>query len=265
MMERFGLVHRMAINNLREGIRERLFSTVALFAVFMVAGSLGLKEFDFGRSSVYFITDFGFGVLSTGGALLAIFLTAQLFFRDLENRTAVLVLARPVRRSDFVLGKAMGAAYMLAVFVAFVGLVLWGLVLLSDDGSAAARPHVWLTVLFFQWMRLCLLSGVTLLVSTYAHSQLFAVVTGFMLMVVCEMQGFARSFWQMIDEPVLSGALAVVGVIFPDFGLFRFGPDELLIGMDASGVALAGLLGYSLAYLVMIHILGSLSFARRQV
>ena len=97
-----------------------------MFAVALVVSALLLGEFNFGASELKFLADFGFGALTFFGSLLAIIASAQLFFGEIENRTALTLLAKPVRRSEFILGKFVGVWAVSFLFCALVGTALVG-------------------------------------------------------------------------------------------------------------------------------------------
>src|SRR5690606_21066284 len=74
-------------------------------------------RFDFATSELKFINDFGNGVLVLFGSILAIVVSAQIFFSEIENRTALTLLAKPVSRTSFILGKFCGLALVQLIFV----------------------------------------------------------------------------------------------------------------------------------------------------
>ena len=90
---RLGLV---AQNTLREAVRQRLLHLFVGLALALVLGARGLRDFNFGAPELKFIADCGFGAMTLFGSALTIAATAQLFFSEIENRTALTLLAKPV-------------------------------------------------------------------------------------------------------------------------------------------------------------------------
>ena len=86
----------------------KLFLAMTGLAICALASSFLFREFNFGSSELKFIADFGFGGMTVFGSALAIIVTAQLFLGEIEHRTAMTLLAKPVYRSEFVLGKFLG-------------------------------------------------------------------------------------------------------------------------------------------------------------
>src|SRR5207249_3286023 len=91
---------------------------------------------DYGK--IKFIKDFGFGVIKIFGTLIAIVGTAQLLPLELENRTIYPILAKPVFRSEFLLGKFVGMSALLLLTLVLMGIIFAGVLLYSEHSMVAA-------------------------------------------------------------------------------------------------------------------------------
>ncbi|HTB63264.1 MAG TPA: ABC transporter permease, partial [Opitutales bacterium] len=101
-----------------EAVRQRFFNFLVLLSVALIGCASFIRQFDFsGDNELRFIADFGLGGIMLFGSILAIVATAQLFFGEIENRTALTMLAKPVRRWSFITGKLFGVSLLLLVFV----------------------------------------------------------------------------------------------------------------------------------------------------
>ena len=93
-----GRTSLIAGNTFLEAVRQRLFLFLVLLAVALVTGARFFQSFDFGPdlgvASLKFTFDFGLGALVFFGSTLTITATAQLFFSEIENRTALTLLAK---------------------------------------------------------------------------------------------------------------------------------------------------------------------------
>jgi ABC-type transport system involved in multi-copper enzyme maturation permease subunit len=85
------------------------------------------------------VSDLGAGSISIFGVVVAIVLGASSLYRELELKTIFPILARPIRRSEYVVGKYFGTLSTLFVFIAAnAAVLLLALAVMSDGGSA--RP-----------------------------------------------------------------------------------------------------------------------------
>lgn len=111
----------IARNTVREVARERVALVLALFGAGLVGVSLILSPLALGEGTKV-VTDFGLAGASALATLLTIVLGSSLLYKELDRRTIYAVMAKPIRRSEFLLGKYAGlwisAAALLAAMVA---------------------------------------------------------------------------------------------------------------------------------------------------
>ena len=110
--ERVGFsAHRVsviAVNTLTEAVRQKVFILFLLIGLVFIASAIFFAHFSFGEQ-MKFIKDTCLGVISVISTLIAIVGTAQLLPSEVENRTIYTILAKPVRRFEFLLGKFWAA------------------------------------------------------------------------------------------------------------------------------------------------------------
>ncbi|GBL28004.1 hypothetical protein EMGBS8_19520 [Verrucomicrobiota bacterium] len=186
-----------------EAIRQRFFAFLLVLSAVMVVSSVSLRFMDFGHSELKFVADFAFGGMFLFGSVLALVMTAQLFFAEIENRTALTLLAKPLSRTEFLLGKFLGTWAVLGVFVfslAFLqGVILWSrtqelIVLAAETGRVAPDFSVSGLASFavLQWLRLGVVAAMVLMVSAVARTFLFTVIVGAMAIVAGQLQWLAQ-------------------------------------------------------------------------
>lgn len=269
---RLGLI---AGNTFLEAVRQKLFNFLLLLAVGLVASAQFFREFNFGSSELKFIADFGFGALIFFGSALTIATTAQLFFSEIENRTALTLLAKPLWRAEFVFGKFLGVFAVIGVFCALtIGLMvalLWHregqLMAVNPDDFANGRLIAYgdlLVVGLLQWLKFGVLTAIVLLIASFSNTNLFTVVTGFFVLVICHLQYLARDQWSNVDNVLLSGTVRVLSLVFPNFQLFNLA-DEIGQGTGVSGEVALRVAGYGVAYIAVIGGLAVYSFRNREI
>ncbi len=258
----------IAQNTLREAVRQRVFGFLLLLALGLVLGVHFFQEFNFGTPELRFIADLGFGAIGLLGAVLAVTATAQLFFSELENRTVLTLLAKPLGHAEFVLGKFLGAAAVTGLFCGMLTLllaaVLWSreTTLMRDYPEAFANGQA---VNYWQlaitggllWLKLTVLGSLTLLVASYARTALFTTTTGALVFLICHLQSFAQDAAARSDSALVRTTVRLLGWIFPNFQLFS--------PAAAGGEYLIRVTGYALAYVAAACALATISFRRREL
>jgi len=131
MLARISVV---ALNTYREAVRARVLH--GLFALALATAGYCLVVGAFALdSSLRVVSDLGAASISIYGIVVAIVLGATSLYRELELKTIFPILARPIRRSEYLVGKYLGTVLTLAVFIAANSGVL-----LLALGVEAGRP-----------------------------------------------------------------------------------------------------------------------------
>lgn len=271
----FNRLSLIASNTFLEAVRQKLFNFLLILAVGLVASAQFFREFNFGSSELKFIADFGFGALNFFGSALTITATAQLFFSEIENRTALTLLAKPIWRAEFVFGKFLGVFSVIGVFCALtIGLLmvlLWNretqLMTANPDAFEAGRLMRYgdlLMVGVLQWLKFGVLSAIVLLIASFSNTNLYTVVTGFFALVICHLQYLARDSWGNVDSLMLRTVVRLLSFMFPNFQLFNLS-DEIGQGTGLGSMLALRVALYALAYIGVIGGLAVYSFRNREI
>ncbi len=114
MLSRVGAV---AFNTYREAVRARVLHGLFALALATAGYSLVVGAFAL-NSSLRVVSDLGAASISIYGIVVAVVLGATSLYRELEHKTIFPILARPIRRSEYLVGKYFGTVLTLAVFIA---------------------------------------------------------------------------------------------------------------------------------------------------
>ena len=248
-MRRLRLIGGQAIE---QALRLRLSGLLVGVAAIGLLGAYGLREFNFGMAEIAFLGDVGLGVIGLAGTFLAVLLTAHLFLDDLAAGGAASVLVRPVRRWEFVVGKLIGVAGALALFTALLGALLGGLLCWRSHqlGMPATALPVFLGACALQWMKFTLAAAMTLCVSAYAGSPVFATCAGLLLVVIGHLRPFVPGGWEWLR-------------VWPNLALFD-ATGLLARGQPPTGAAAVALLGYWAFSCGWLAAMASYVFRRRE-
>ncbi|HVZ63257.1 MAG TPA: hypothetical protein VG936_01625 [Lacunisphaera sp.] len=244
----------VARHTLTMACRLRLALLLAVMGAALIAGSWELRSFNFGRIEVKFVADLGLGAIGLFGTLLAVLATTQLFFDGINQGATSMVLARPIRRWEYICGIHGGISALLAGFAASMTAVLAVVIATREAAWPGERLPlaVFLQAGAVAWLKLVLIAAMTLFVCSFAQSALFANCAALMLVLVAQLRRFAPEH----------GAAQWLRA-WPDLGLLD--PGELLAGgRPAGGQWLAGVTLYCAAYVALFDALSSHVFDRRE-
>lgn len=102
-----------------EGIRNRALQGILLLALLLcVAFLVIIPLFSFETGKV--MVDLGFSAMSLAGLAIVFFLGIAMLTEDIHRRTICMILARPISRSQYFLGKYLGLAIIILAAVLIV-------------------------------------------------------------------------------------------------------------------------------------------------
>src|SRR6202163_1566075 len=158
-MSRAGIV---AWNTFREAVRDRVLYNLVFFALLMIGAAILVGEISLQIEDLVIVT-LGLSAISVIGLLIAVFIGVSLVSKEMDKRTLYALLAKPVRRWEFLLGKFAGLVLTLAVNTAAMAAGLF--VVLRYVKPLERADLAVLVAVYFILLKLALVVALALLFS----------------------------------------------------------------------------------------------------
>lgn len=270
-------------------VRMKVFYFLAIFALIAIASNffdlpqhegpeaLGAKGLDILR----LIKSWSLGAMTLFSVVFGIVSTALLLPKDVEDRTLYTILAKPVPRVDYLIGKLAGVLLLLAVSLGLMDLLMTGMLqvrmnIVLEVQRAMANSYGWdqaardsLTrdtllqgptwslqgAVAAVFLRSAVMAAVALLISTFSSSTLFTTVVSFLVYFIGHFQGDVLGggdAGQSVTARYLGQAVALV---FPDFQLFNV--IDAVIQGKMMEIAQFGKLVWAAFYYIGVYVFGS--------
>ena len=171
-MNRVGVV---ALNTFHEAVRDRVLYNLLFFALVMMVASIIAGQISIGIEETVMAT-LGLSAISLIGLLIAIFIGVGLVSKEMDKRTLYALLAKPVRRWEFLLGKFGGLILTLAVNTAAMGMGLFLALVYVKPTLERGDVTVFVAV-YFIWLKLALVVALALLFSCFTTPLLATLFT----------------------------------------------------------------------------------------
>lgn len=120
----------IAFNTYREIIRDRVLYAIFVFAIMLIGLSLALGQLSFAEQS-RITTSFGLAAIQLSAAVLSIFLGSSLVTKEIEKKTIMTLLVRPLTRLQFLLGKSLGLLMLQLTVMTVLASVLVAIFLMT--------------------------------------------------------------------------------------------------------------------------------------
>ena len=112
----------VAVNTFREAVRDRVLHGVLGIALSLLVFTLALAELSLDQQR-RIVRDIGLSSISLFSVVMAVFLGSSLLYKEIERRTLYVILPKPIRRHEFLIGKYLGIVLTVGVFVGIMGSV----------------------------------------------------------------------------------------------------------------------------------------------
>jgi ABC-type transport system involved in multi-copper enzyme maturation permease subunit len=247
----------VAANTYRETVRERVLLNLVFFAILMTLSGLLLRELSI-RQDEKVIKDIGLASMEVFGTLIAVFIGVGLVSKEIERRSLYPLLAKPVSRGEFLLGKFFGLGFTLFVNVAVMTAGLY-LTLFATR----SRPGLdLLKAVFPIFLGLLLVVAFALLFSTLTSSALAAVCT--VGVIVAGRYSDVIRNMQQVAPDVPRWLVQGLYYALPNFGNFDL-KTRVVYGDPVTPADLAWITLYGAAYAGVVLGLALAAFRSREL
>jgi ABC-type transport system involved in multi-copper enzyme maturation permease subunit len=248
----------IALNTFREAVRDRILYSILAFALLLIGASAILASLSIGQEG-RIVKDLGLASSSLFGTFIAIFLGIGLVFKEIERRTLYAIIAKPVHRFQFLLGKYIGLVLTLLVTVGVMALLVVGMAWAVDGHWTPGL----LLAAALDFLALMIVTAVAILFSTFSTPTLSAMFT-LAVFVMGRLSGDLKLFAEQFAGPGLRLIVHWLYLILPDLSGFQIGSQIVNdLPLAPSKVALTAL--YGVAYILMLLLLAIGIFQRRDL
>ncbi|MBA2602085.1 MAG: ABC transporter permease subunit [Acidobacteria bacterium] len=259
----------IAVNVFKESVRDRVPYSLVLFAVLLMGASYLIGQLTAGQD-VKIIKDLGLAAIAIFGLFIAIFIGIGLVSKEVERRSIYPLLAKPISRPQFIVGKYAGLVLTLAANVAVMTLALYAVLAYLTYTESPEFRDAWdapgvdpqmLKAIVLIFVELMVVTAIALLFSTFSTPILAAALT-FGLYVAGHFNTDLRNFDQVVESrPAVLLARAAYHVL-PDLSAFDV-KTEVVHGLPVTFGYIGTTLAYGLAYITALILTSVVIFSRR--
>lgn len=251
----------IALVTVREAIRQKLAVNLLVFTVAILAASITISQLTFGEQ-YRIVADLGLSSMEIFGTLIAVFLGAGLVARDVERRSLYMVIAKPVSRARYLVGRYLGLVVTLTLNMAVMALVFAVVLAVYTRGLGFVHDTPFLAVLASMVVRFAMVSAVATFFSCFSTVTLAAIFS-LSLVVAGHLSSDLVRYWSR-QGPVADALGKVSYVLVPNLEALNL--KEAMVYKDPvpASFALTGV-GYGLLYAVAVVAFAAAIFSRRDL
>ncbi|KYC42327.1 ABC transporter permease [Scytonema hofmannii PCC 7110] len=256
----FNRVSVLATNVFREVVRDRILYIVCFYTIVLGIAIRLLPDFAAATEDKMFL-DFGLAAMSILGLIVAIFVGTGLINKEIEKRTVLVLIAKPVSRSEFITGKYLGLLMVLAVLIAAMTVIYLIFLQIGHISYPMVSILVSTIFLFFQ---LSLMAAIAVTLGVFTSSILATALT-FAVYLAGNITQDLLQLGRLSQNPGIERITQALYLVLPDLSrldlkndaVYGFGalPDPITLLLNA---------GYGLLYTIMLLLIAIFSFSQRE-
>jgi ABC-type transport system involved in multi-copper enzyme maturation permease subunit len=247
-------VRHVALNVFKESVRDRVLYSLVAFASLLIAVSYLIGQLTAGQD-IKIIKDLGLAAIATFGLLIAVFIGIGLVWKEVDRRSIYSLLAKPVGRYEFILGKYAGLALTLLVNVAMMTAALYVVLAYMSTQFPENVRAAWpapavdpglLRGVALIFVELLVVTALALFFSTFSSPFLSAGLT-LGLWVIGHFNADLRNFEAVVDSPVTAALARGLYYVLPNFAAFDI-KTQVVYGLPVPVSYLVSTAAYGAVY-----------------
>jgi ABC-type transport system involved in multi-copper enzyme maturation permease subunit len=249
----------IALNTFRESVRDRVLYNLLLFVSLIVVAAVVMGRIAVGQEAKI-VVDVGLSATSVFGLLIAIFIGIGLVSKEIEKRTIAVILSKPVRRAEFLLGKYLGLCLTLLVNTAAMAATVALALVYAKGGFDASQWTLW-PAAYLIFVELSIITAVALLFSCFSSPALSALFT-LLIFLIGRWSPDLKLFAETANGAATRMVCRALYYLLPNLANFNF-INEAAYGQAIPARWLVGNTVYAVCYVAALLAAAVLIFERR--
>jgi len=203
--------------------------------------------------------DIGLAGINLIGLIVAVFVGTNLINKEIEKKTVLVLIPKPISRVEFIVGKQLGLSAVLAVLVIAMSAVYLGIMTWSQVEYPLGSI---LVAIVFLMLELFLIIAIALTFGVFTSS-LLSTLLAYGVYLMGHSSQYLLDLAKLSKNPELEGLMTAIYLVVPDlsrldlknlavYGILPETPDLLLNAL------------YGLTYIVLLLTISIQIFSRRQ-
>lgn len=257
----------IATNCFREVIRDRILYFLGFYAL-LFGLSLRILPDVSATAGNKIVVDFGLGLIGILSVLVAIFVGTGLVNKEIEKRTILVLIPKPISRAELIIGKHLGLSAVIAVMLAVMTGIYFALLLWSKNTdpliwSDSAIPFLPISIsILYLFLELMLIIAVAIAFGVFTSS-LLATLFSFGVYLMGHFSTDLVKLGALSENESIRWITENLYTILPDLSRLNF-RNQVVYGIVPDGHTLLLSAVYGAVYIALLQAIAVLVFSRRQ-
>ena len=248
----------IANNGFKEVIRDRILYFIGFFSLLLILAQRIIPEIAAGTHEKILL-DVGIGAIDILSVIIAIFVGTALINKEIEKRTLLMLIPKPISRAELILGKHLGLTAVLGVTVAIMmGIYLAMLSISNIDYPTTAL----ITAGVYLLLQLALITAVAILFGVFTSS-ILATLLSFGVYLMGHFSEDLVELGKLSKNASIESLTTSLYLVLPNLSRLDL-KNEAVYGLLPNSGELAAHATYGLLYTALLLIISMVVFAQKE-
>jgi ABC-type transport system involved in multi-copper enzyme maturation permease subunit len=251
-------VFTIAKNSFQEVIRDRILYFIAFFSLLLILAQRIIPEIAAGTHEKILL-DFGLGAIAILSVIVAIFIGTAMINNEIEKRTLLMLIPKPISKAELIIGKHLGLWGVLIVTIA----MMMGLYLGMLSFSGIEYPlNALLIAAVYLLIELALIVAVALAFGVFTSS-ILATLLSFGIYLMGHFSQDLVELGKLSKNPSIERLTTSLYLVLPDLSRLDL-KNQAVYGLlpDSGELISHGI--YGLLYTTLLLVIAITIFAQKE-
>jgi len=243
---------------LKQHLRHRMYLTVGLFGLVLLGGSLVVSSLA-AEEQVRMLLDLGLAGTELLALLAIVFVMVNLILEEIDSRSITLILAHPVRRSEYILGRFLGTFLSIAMGMAAMAVLHVGVLMLAGWSPRWIYAIAWASSLG----KVAVVGSLALLLSLFSTSAASSMTFTIFFWILGHFSEELRFLGEKAGNGLVKALIWMIGEITPNFSYYNI-RDFWAAPLQPPPAWFGWMAAYTLAYVGVCLFLSNFLFSQKE-
>ncbi|MGK7892523.1 MAG: ABC transporter permease [Xenococcus sp. (in: cyanobacteria)] len=247
----------IAKNSFQEVIRDRILYFIGFFVLLLILAQRIIPQIAAGTDEKILL-DFGIGAIAILTVIIAIFVGTALINKEIEKRTLLMLIPKPISKTELIVGKHLGLWAVLAITIS----IMMGLYIGMLQVSGIDYPLFALIIAaLYLLLELALLIAVALVFGVFTSS-ILATLLSFGVYLMGHFSKDLVELGQLSKNSSIESLTTSLYLILPDLSRLDL-KNEAVYGLFPSNGDLIAHALYGILYTILLLVVAIAIFAQK--
>ncbi|NCO74347.1 MAG: ABC transporter permease [Cyanobacteria bacterium] len=251
-------IFAIASNGFREVIRDRILYVIGFFVLLLILASRILPPIAVSTDEKIFL-DLGIGAISFLGAIVAIFVGTGLINKEIEKKTVLILVPKPLTATEFIIGKHLGLSGVLVVLITTMTMIYFALMSLLQINYPLQSLLIAMAYIFLE---LALLTAIAMTFGVFTSS-ILATLLSFGVYIMGHLSRDLLQLGKITENPSIEKITKILFLILPDLARLNLKNEAVYNILPNTGELISSLI-YAILYIILLLSITIFIFSRRQ-